>query len=278
MFDKKRLLSSVRGYGSTSTDGEQAPESTTDDYAEDQQAVNARKTIDFLAPILRRTGSHSVLDVGCGVGVMVQTLCENGIDAYGVDIAPVTRYWAARDLSRERFAVVGTQSLALPFADGILDFAFSLGVIEHVGTSDGHANRLPGYHDIRRQWLAEAYRVVKRGGHLLIGGPNRNFPVDVAHGPDSHAARFENWLSRQCRVTIHKPWGDNFLWGYDDFVRYLPSAHWTMTPLSIAGYVFFSRVPALLRPLAEAYIRYLPCTLLGTGFNPWVMALIRKEE
>ena len=278
MFDKARFLSSVGGYSSTSAGVEPAPETTTDNYAEDQQAVNTRKTLDFLLPILRRTGSHSALDVGCGVGVMVQALCANRIDAYGVDIDSVTRYWAAQALSRERFAVVGIQSLALPFADGALDFVYSFGVIEHIGTSDGHADRLPDYHEIRRQWLTELCRVVKTGGHLLIGGPNRNFPVDVAHGPDSRASRFENWLSRQFRATIHKPWGENFLWGYNDISRYLPGgAHWAVKPISIAAYVGFSRVPPLLRPLAEAYIRYLPGPLLGTGFNPWVMALIKKE-
>ena len=33
-------------------------------------------------------GTGSVLDVGCGMGLLVRTLFENGIDAQGIDVAP----------------------------------------------------------------------------------------------------------------------------------------------------------------------------------------------
>jgi len=277
LFDQTRLVSVVRGYASTAIAAEAAPDSTTDDYAADQQKVNVRKTIDFLLPIVRQTGACSVLDVGCGVGVMVDTLCQHGLDAYGVDMAPVARYWAAHALSPQHFAVVDPHTMQLPFADGVLDFVFSFGVIEHVGTSDGHADRLVDYHAIRQQWLHEVLRVIKPGGFLLIGGPNRNFPLDVAHGPDSRASRFERWLSERLRVSVHAPWGDNFLWGYGDLARYLSGRNYSLRGLSIADYVGFSRVPGLFRWAVRVYVRYMPETLLATGFNPWLMALIRKE-
>src|SRR5205807_3832455 len=44
--------------------------------------------------------------------------------------------------------------------------------------------------------------------------PNRCFPVDTAHGPDSMAMNWEKTFAARTGVTIHRPWGENFLWGY----------------------------------------------------------------
>jgi len=147
-----------------------------------------------------------------------------------------------------------------------------------VGTSDGHASRLPDYRVIRRDWLREVYRCVRPGGYLLMGGPNRQFPIDVAHGLDSRASRIERWLSGCAGVSVHKPWGEGFLWSYGDFGEFLSGLPFALTPLRIDGYLGLSRVPAALRPLVKLYLHALPRRWLGTGLNPWVLALIRRME
>jgi hypothetical protein len=38
----------------------------------------------------------------------------------------------------------------------------------------------------------------------------------------------------------------------------------------------FGRVPKAARWFADLYIRYLPRPLLGTGLNPWMMALVMR--
>ncbi|WP_430009717.1 methyltransferase domain-containing protein, partial [Methylophaga lonarensis] len=172
---------------------------------------------------------------------------------------------------------VDPYELQLPFEDNSLDFAFTLGVIEHIGTSDGHADRLPNYREIRKRWLREVFRVLKPGGRMLIGGPNRNFPVDTAHGPDSKASAVERKLSDWAGATVHKVWGENFLWSYKDFPDYLQGLDYELEALSVKNYVYFSRVPKPFRKLTEWYIDYLPKPLLKTGFNPWVMALVTKK-
>jgi hypothetical protein len=57
-------------------------------------------------------------------------------------------------------------------------------------------------------------------------------------------------------------------------------------PVSIEGLMNFSaryelfagrHVARPLRALVRAYVRWLPKPLLGTGFNPWVAALIKKD-
>jgi len=166
--------------------------------------------------------------------------------------------------------------LKLPFGDASLDFVFTLGVIEHVGTSNGHSDRLPDYHARREQWLREVFRVVRPGGAMLVAGPNRGFPVDVAHDLDSRASRLEGWLSRKLKISLHKTWGESFLWAYRDVHRYLRGLPYTLEPQPIAGFLACSRVPGPLRPLVRAYVDHMPRRLYGTGFNPWVMALVRK--
>ncbi|MCR6666271.1 MAG: class I SAM-dependent methyltransferase [Methyloversatilis sp.] len=277
-FDASRLCGVIGGYGSmVAGDASLAPEVTTDEYAADQEAVNVRKTIDYLLPMVQARGARTLLDVGCGVGAMVKTFLDLGYDAYGVDLPDLHRHWARLNIPFERMCVVSPDSFRLPFADNSIDFAYTLGVIEHVGTSNGHSDRLPDYHDIRRAWLREVFRVVRPGGCALIGGPNRRFPVDVAHDLDSRASMVEKWLSRRLRVSLHKTWGENFLWAYGDIDRYLEGLSYTVEPQSIAGFLSCGRVPAPLRSLVQSYIEHIPARGLGTGLNPWVMALVTKK-
>ena len=125
---------------------------TTDDlYAHDQCELNADKLRRYILPIMQEQQVERVLDAGCGVGVMVNALREDGIQAFGVDLAGVEKYWLKNQYDRSWFNIVEPDSLVLPFPDDHFDFVFSIGVIEHVGTTDGHSNRHDNYHDIRQQ-------------------------------------------------------------------------------------------------------------------------------
>jgi SAM-dependent methyltransferase len=255
-----------------------AREITTDDYAADQTFHHPRIVKNFLRPLMASLGAATALDVGCGVGGMVAELLRCGVDAYGVDLADNEGRWHAMERPRDRFAIVDPMAFALPFDAGAFDFAFSFGVIEHVGTSNGHADRLPDYHAIRRDWVRELFRVVRPGGHLLLGGPNRTFPVDAAHGCDVASSALERWLFRKTRLSIHRVWGEHFLWSFGDLHRYLHGLPCRVTPQSIEGLIEFGRVPGVAQPLAKAYVRHLPRWLLGTGANPWMLALVERMQ
>jgi SAM-dependent methyltransferase len=277
LIDTTRINQTTSGYGALLREKpENIPDVTTDEYAEIQEQVNDGKVVEYLLPLARSLGANAILDIGCGVGALVRSFLHAGYDAYGVDLPGLTAHWQRLSLPDDRMFVIDPVDFKLPFRDDSLDFAFTLGVIEHVGTTNGHSDRRPDYHELRKAWLREVFRVIRPGGAMLIAGPNRNFPVDMAHDLDTRASAGERWLSRKLGVSIHKTWGENFLWAYKDIASYLDGQDHHMKPLSIHGFLSCSRVPGVLRPLVQAYIRYLPPVLLGTGFNPWVMALVIK--
>lgn len=256
----------------------EAHESTTEEYAEDQMEVNEEKVRNYILPYIVKTGSHTILDVGCGVGTMVNILTKEGFDTYGVDLIGLAKYWKKQQFDPEHFFVVDPVHFELPFAENSFDFVFTMGVIEHIGTTNGHSDRYENYKEFRKKWLREVFRVVKPGGHMLIGGPNKNFPVDTAHGLDSKASLLEKKISSLVGVSIHKTWGENFLWSYKDFPVFLEGLNYSLEGRRVTGLANYSRVPGLFRNFAIWYVDYLPSFLLETGFNPWVMALIQKRE
>ena len=279
MICQERISCHVQGYPATIDPASaRAFASITDDYASEQQRVNVEKCENYLLPIVRRLGAHRMLDAGCGVGTMVTHLNSLGFDCHGFDLLENASRWAAFDLPRNRFVITDPYRLQLPYDDATFDLIFSFGAIEHIGTTNGHSDRRPDYAEIRTAWVRELFRTIRVGGSLFLAGPNRNFPVDTAHGLDTRASTLEFWLTQKLGVTLHKPWGPNFLWGYSDVRSYCHDLPCRIEGLSVDGLVNFSRVAGPLKWLAEAYVRHLPKPLTGTGFNPWTCALITRTD
>jgi SAM-dependent methyltransferase len=104
-----------------------------------------------------------VLDAGCGLGLYLARLAEEGARVHGIEF----------DMERAQAAVrVTPQALqasaeALPYADGSFDLVFSNEVLEHV-------------QDDRRA-VHEAVRVLAPGGRMVVFAPNRLYPFET-HG------------------------------------------------------------------------------------------------
>ena len=88
-----------------------------------------------------------VLDAGCGEGVLVEAF-KSKLAIVGVD----PNYASG--------SVTKGSLLALPYPDASFDRALCLDVLEHLSYADQAAA------------VAELYRVVRRGGELLISVPN----------------------------------------------------------------------------------------------------------
>jgi len=98
-----------------------------------------------------------VLEGGCGIGHNVNTLFNNGYDAYGVDFAKETVSKVKQAVPELNIATGDVRQL--DFDNDYFDGYWSLGVIEHF---------VSGYEAI----LAEMYRVLRTGGYLFLTVPS----------------------------------------------------------------------------------------------------------
>ena len=121
-------------------------------YRRSQELINTYMPyLDFTAPIL---------EAGCGMGHIVYYLRERGYNLIGLDYAP-----EALRATHERFPdlplMVGDVH-HLPYADNSFAAYLSFGVVEH-------------FEHGPRPALAEAFRVLRSGGTLVLTVPHPNF-------------------------------------------------------------------------------------------------------
>jgi SAM-dependent methyltransferase len=104
-----------------------------------------------------------ILDVGCGLGLYVQRFRAFSTEVHGIDIDPEK----VREASQSLPNIQEGSAQALPYPNESFDLVLSHEVLEHVPD------------DV--QAVHEAYRVLRRGGHLVVFAPNRYYPFET-HG------------------------------------------------------------------------------------------------
>ena len=95
-----------------------------------------------------------VLDVGCGVGQVVQRLIDAGHEAHGVEVSEPNIAKAKQVSDRCRLY----DGRSLPFDDATFDSVGALNVLEHVEEPEA--------------FITELVRVVKPGGRIVLSSPN----------------------------------------------------------------------------------------------------------
>lgn len=138
--------------------------------------------------------NSKILDLGCGNGISARLINQAGHDVVGTDISPLflqeARAWENRQL---RYQVCDV--LELPFETQSFDVICSNELIEH----------LP---DVETA-LGEMTRVVRRGGKIVLSGPNLCSPITP----------FLDWLG----LIIGKPgrpvWGETKRQAWEQFVK-----------------------------------------------------------
>lgn len=94
----------------------------------------------------------TLLDFGCGRGVLVDRLCESGVNAFGCDVDP---YWEGE---KPRLRPIQRFPYRIPFDDASIDMVISTSVLEHAQNP--------------RELFQEIRRVLKPGGvsmHIYPG-------------------------------------------------------------------------------------------------------------
>jgi 2-polyprenyl-3-methyl-5-hydroxy-6-metoxy-1,4-benzoquinol methylase len=126
---------------------------------------------DALDELLAQAGPASLLDVGCGEGVLVHRWAERLGDScrlVGIDLEEpsIQAGWAQRQAPNLSYEVMRAENL--PFADGEFELASAIEVLEHVPDPE--------------HTLAEMARSAK--GHLLVSVPREPLwrMVNMARG------------------------------------------------------------------------------------------------
>lgn len=233
---------------------------------------------DYLGPLLKKLfgdvapSQVAVLDLGCGVGKLVDLLCGRGYDAWGIDNGLRIDHWHRHGRKYPaRLIMAGGE--AMPFPNESFDLIFSSGVIEHIGCIGDARAVSPGYQKARLQFTRESVRVTKSGGYINYTCPNRLFPFDLFHrNKESNPFRF------------HWPW-DPFPLSKSDLYRLFVKQCGcrSIRALPVKGYWECNR-------LKSSYIGKVGCQAAdlwfntmgswpwfrGSFLNPWLSILAQK--
>lgn len=93
---------------------------------------------------LKEDPKNQILDVGCGMGLMLNVLAQYG-RIYGVDMEQEAVDYCNECLKEDHIdgqVVLGSLPNAIPFQDGFFDYIFALDIIEHVEDDIGALNAL----------------------------------------------------------------------------------------------------------------------------------------
>jgi SAM-dependent methyltransferase len=126
-----------------------------------KRALRATQNLGTHAKFFRRWIPQDgfLLEAGCGSGIWVSRLRENGYRCVGID-------FALENLMRSRkyridLPLIGGDIFRLPFSNETFSCYLSFGVLEHLRNG-------------ARSFLMEARRILKRGGRLCISVPFEN--------------------------------------------------------------------------------------------------------
>jgi SAM-dependent methyltransferase len=138
--------------------------------------------VDAFADAVRSGGDAWVLDAGCGAGRMSRYLAERGCLVAGVDLSPRMVAMARRD-HRDLLFAVGSLT-DLPYPDG--RFAGVILWYSIIHTPPAGQARI----------FAEAIRVLRSGGHLLVGFQSGEATRDVsgAYRRFGHEIQLQRYL------------------------------------------------------------------------------------
>jgi SAM-dependent methyltransferase len=241
---------------------------------------SVRRIRDFYAPLIRRElpDARRILDCGCGNGVSVDTLANEGFEAWGNDVSQLRKWQWRERAQRDHLVVAGGERL--PFSDGWFDAVISSGVLEHIGTvetpSPNYSVRATADQRERRvAFLRELGRVVAPGGRVFLDFPNGAFPIDFWHGNAPGSPR-------------KHPFNEPFLPRVSE-VRKLASEAFgrvTVRPLSPRGRLQFHQSAGhlhgrLLRAPASALFGLMSTPgfrwIAGTSLNPFLVLEISRS-
>lgn len=150
--------------------------------------IKANKIIKVLEQYSGSIKNKTILDIGTGAGYISHHIGKRAKLVYSVDVVD-----ERREKLNYKFKKVTSEKL--PFEDNFFDIVISNHVIEHVNDQKKH--------------LAEASRVLKKGGIIYLATPNKYWLTDP-----HYKLLFISWLhpklsTKYLKLVKNKDWDIN---------------------------------------------------------------------
>jgi 2-polyprenyl-6-hydroxyphenyl methylase/3-demethylubiquinone-9 3-methyltransferase len=112
--------------------------------------------------IIEEIGKNkTVLDIGCGAGILTNALAQTGHSVHGVDLSASSLEIAKRKDETKKVSYQVANAYSLPYGDQTFDVVCAMDVLEHV--------------EEPQRLISEASRVLKPNGLFFFHTFNRNF-------------------------------------------------------------------------------------------------------
>ncbi|MFH1423023.1 MAG: class I SAM-dependent methyltransferase [Planctomycetota bacterium] len=214
------------------------PEPTPENMKELKEYYNSRflerpirekdRFYSWIIKISRVNQNASVLDVGCGLGLLLRETENLSQNLFGVDISEVAIKKAVANGINAQFVVAEGENL--PFPSGYFDFVFNLGSLEHFLKPETS--------------LSEMARILKTDGTCVIMLPNSFYSghiwrvVRTGLGPTHHQALERFATLNEWRILIES---NGFV--VEKVKKYNKFKLWkTLLPFNLAyAFIYFCR-------------------------------------
>lgn len=202
-------------------------------HARDPRRYNAyqQARYEWIMRVAGDLRGKSVLDLGCGGGSLTYLMAKKGAEVVGVEYEAEGLAFARQNLASAdpfnhlRYNLVQGSAYDLPCEDNSFDVVVSCEVIEHLETPE--------------RMLAEAKRVLKPGGRLVLTTPYRltEEPKDPNHVHEFYpnelrALMQQTFAETQVKETHHMFWRALFVYGFR-FAGRRPLGKWAINALTI---------------------------------------------
>lgn len=124
------------------------------------RAENTIRNPWIIKEIQKHFQNPSVLDVGCGAGLLTNALAPLGFTVSGIDLSEQSLTLARSKDSTRKVSYIHASAYALPFPDDAFDVVCAMDILEHVEEPE--------------RLIQEASRVLKKGGLFFFHTFNRS--------------------------------------------------------------------------------------------------------
>jgi|LGOV01.1.fsa_nt_gb SAM-dependent methyltransferase len=218
----------------------------------------------------RKDHKPRLLSLGCGTGMDVDILAEEGFEIVGIEIGNRSKSWKSR---RHPKRLLLANGFHLPFEDETFDCIYCGCVFPHVGVVGDSFIVADNNYECRLKLASEMSRVLKSDGKIVVSSPNRSFPFDLFHGrkPGTYKPR------------LNRP-GDAFLLSVSNYHKLFKEAgcdHAVALPTQkYWGFIRSKKsLKGFILGLPVRFLFWLTshfASLRGSTVDPWLVVQIEK--